>query len=418
MTPFSTCLRHVRVVLFGTALLLAALGAAAQGISVSIGGALKDDNAEVWSRLVQLAGGPGARFAVFATASVEPERAAAGIVANLQRHGAVAEAVPVAPMLAGIDRQAAVRDPRWLDLVARSQGVFFSGGAQARLLDTLQPGGRATPLLQAVHELFRRGGVVAGTSSGAAVMSEIVFRDANDVLAVMKGRLRDGVEFDRGFGFLPAGVVIDQHFIKRGRIGRLLPLMVAKGLPLGIGVDENSAVIVRDSVVEAIGARGALVADLNGASHDATLGAFNLHGALLSWLDRGDRFDLRSRVLTPSAARLAGSRLDAGAPGFKGHFSGDMFHLDLLADDTLLTAMSQLVDSGESQALGLALSARPAADDPRPDLGFEWRLYKDADTVGWTGAGNEAGDRYTLHRLRLDINPVSVKRPLYEPWKR
>ena len=207
-----------------TAATAAAGPAIPAGIAVAIGGALSDDNTAVWGRLVQLAGGPGARFVVLATASAEPQRSAAQIVANLQRHGALAEALPVAPGWPGVDVQRAVQDPRWLELIAGSQGVFFSGGAQARLLDALQPGGGITPLLAAIHALFNRGGVVAGTSSGAAVLSEVIFRDAPDVLAVLKGRLRDGIEVDRGFAFVMPGVAVDQHFIKRGRIGRLLPL--------------------------------------------------------------------------------------------------------------------------------------------------------------------------------------------------
>jgi cyanophycinase len=80
-------------------LLAFATGVGAQGIAVPIGGALKHDNSEVWSRLVSLAGGPGARYAVFATASGDPEKSAAAIIATLNRYGAVAEHIPLAPLL-------------------------------------------------------------------------------------------------------------------------------------------------------------------------------------------------------------------------------------------------------------------------------------------------------------------------------
>ena len=69
--------------------------ASGAGTVVAVGGALRDDNAAVWSRLVALAGGPGARYVVFGTASGDPERSAARVVALLESHGAEAESLPV-----------------------------------------------------------------------------------------------------------------------------------------------------------------------------------------------------------------------------------------------------------------------------------------------------------------------------------
>ena len=96
------------------------------GYAVVIGGALTADNDAVWSRLVQLAGGPGARYVVFATASGNPERSAARIIANLRSHGAVAEHVAVAPLLPGIDVAREVENPKWIELVRGARGVYFA----------------------------------------------------------------------------------------------------------------------------------------------------------------------------------------------------------------------------------------------------------------------------------------------------
>jgi cyanophycinase len=387
------------------------VSAAAAGTTVAVGGALRDDNTAVWGRIVELAGGSSTRFAVFATASEAPEATAARIVANLQRHGAVAEALPVAPALPGIDLAAAVRDARWIAAVERASGVFFSGGEQARIVDTLQPGGRSTPLLDAVRALLARGGVVAGTSSGAAVMSELMFRDAPDVLAAMKQPLRDGIEVGRGLGFMPAGLVVDQHFTRRGRIGRLLPLLHSRGISLGIGVEEDSAVVVRGSAVDVIGSRGAIVADLSDARHDPALGAFNLRGVRLHWLESGDHFDLAKRTVRPG--KTEAQKRDPSAPGFKGYFTGTPFYADMLGDNTLVLAMQRLVDSNSQEVFGLSFSARPAPGGVQADLGFEWRLYKAADTLGWTV---KAGDDGSVANLRLDVQPVRLARPLYVPY--
>ncbi|MFM7972882.1 MAG: cyanophycinase [Betaproteobacteria bacterium] len=165
------------------------------GPMVALGGSVRFDNPVVWKRLVELAGGPGSRFAVMSMAAGRPERAATLAQQALQRAGARTDWVAVAPALKDQDLAAAVRDPKWLQMVAASQAVFFTGGAQARIVDTLQPGGQESPLLQAVRALQARGGLVAGTSAGAAIMSQTMFRDAPFVTSVLKGVLLKGVEY-------------------------------------------------------------------------------------------------------------------------------------------------------------------------------------------------------------------------------
>jgi cyanophycinase len=355
----------------------------------------------------------------------------------------------------------AVRDPRWVDAVLGSQAVFFCGGAQERIVDTLWPAGLASPLLEAVWQVFRRGGVVAGTSAGAAIMSATMFRDAPSVMRVLKGELREGREFGPGLGFVGPVLFVDQHFLKRGRVGRLLPLMVHKGYTLGLGVEENTAAIVQGDTVEVVGARGALLVDLRdayrmearggerlaesvagraaarlgapaiadeakrGAQSDAEraqqtaagapAAAFSLRGARLSLLDSGDRYDLAARRFLPSPAKLAEPVLDANSANFKPYFDDRPFHLDILGDNTLAQAMSHLIDNTALETRGLAFDAAPGRDDPAPQLGFEFRLYKDADSRGWS-TGVNGSEEVSVAHLRLDVAPVRVAQPLYRPW--
>ena len=388
--------------------------APAPGAVVAIGGALRYDNAAVWSRLVELAGGRGARFVVFATASDNPTRSAERAVAALAAYGAEAESLPVAPRLEGVALAQAVSDPQLIARVHAARGVFFTGGAQERIVDTLQPGGRATPLLDAVREVLARGGVVAGTSAGAAVMSHVMFRDAGDLLAVMKGTLRDGQEVDRGLGFAMPGLLIDQHVLRRGRLGRMLPLMQARGLAAGIGVEEDSAVILRGQDVEVVGSGGALFVDLAAATSDARLGAFNLAGARLTYLGDGDRLELRTRTVTPASIRANAQRIDPRAPGFALGLEEAPFLLDVLADGAVLRAMTHVLDGPAAELRGLAFDARPDASLPR-DLGFEFRFYRGPDTAGWYSS-SLGTDSYTVVGVRLDVRPVRVAQPLYRPW--
>jgi len=399
--------------------------AAPRGTAIVIGGALKYDNDAVWKRIVDEAGGPGARFAVFATAAANPERSAGQIIEALQRQGARAEHIPVAPRLAGSDVATAVRDPALLAKVNAAQGVFFSGGAQELIVDSLQPGGQPTPMLDAIWSLYRRGGVVAGTSAGAAIMSSTMFRDAQDSLKVLKGQLRRGQEVDRGLGFVGPHLFIDQHFLKRGRIGRLLPLMQAEGYRLGLGVEENSAAVIKGEALEVIGARGVLLVDLSEARRDARLPAFNIRGVRLSFLDRGDRHHLGRGETTPSAAKRAGLKIDPRAPDFKPFVTQQPFLMDMLGDNTIANAMAQLIDSPFPEVLGLAFAgprpvpasasaASATGSEPDSELGFEFRLYKGPDSLAWfTGA--LGGEDYTVLNLRLDVLPVRVQQPFYKP---
>ena len=386
-----------------------------KGYAVPIGGALKADNEEVWQRIVQLAGGKGARFVVFGTASEDPEASAKQVVDLLQRRGAVAEALPVAPKFLWVDLNKVVRDPALIAKVKAAKGIFFTGGVQERIVDVLQPGGQSTPMLEAIWDVYRKGGVVAGTSAGAAIMSTIMFRDAPSVINILKGRFADGKQVDRGLGFVGPNLFVDQHFLKRGRFGRMIPLMMAKGYKLGLGVDENTAAIIRGDEIEVIGDRGCLIVDLTEAKSDATLGAFNVQGARLSYLEHGDRYHLRARSTTPSAPKLRGDLHDAESPNFKPYYTDDVFHLDMLGDSTISSAMSRLIDSVRREVKGLAFDVLPRTNDPLAELGFLFRLYKGSDSLGWS-TEEFGGEQFTVTNLYLDISPVRLPMPLYGGW--
>jgi cyanophycinase len=393
----------------------AATAAPAKGYAVVIGGALKADNDEVWDRMVALSGGKGSRWVVFGTASENPERTARRVAELLEHSGAVAQTLPVAPQLKWVDLDKAVRDPALLEAVRAADGIFFSGGAQERIVDTFNPGGRRTPMLEAIWDVYRRGGVVAGTSAGAAIMSTVMFRDAPSVINVMKGQLREGKETDEGLGFVGPNLFVDQHFLKRGRFGRMIPLMLAKGYKLGLGVDEDSAAIVQGDLVEIIGAKGALLVDLNDIQTNPAQGALNLTGARLTYLDRGDKFDLGLRRVMPSTRKLRGQKLDPNAPGYKPEYTNDPFYVDMLGDTIVANAMGFLIDSSQKEVRGLSFDPKAPANDPLADQGFLFRLYKGKDSFGWY-SDEFGGDEYTVANIYLDISPVRMSRPLYTPW--
>ena len=189
----------------------------------------KDGCPVILERLVELAGGSRAVIAVVPTASTAPDRAAVPYERALTRLGA-RKVVPV-----WIDRRAEADawrpDGERKDITA----LFFTGGDQLRITSTL--GG--TAFHRWLVERHRAGLVVAGTSAGASAMSDTMIvageRDESPTL--------NTVELAVGMGFWP-GVVVDQHFSERGRIGRLLSALAQNPAVLGVGIDENTAIEV------------------------------------------------------------------------------------------------------------------------------------------------------------------------------
>ncbi|NLV91438.1 MAG: cyanophycinase [Firmicutes bacterium] len=171
--------------------------------------------------------------------------------------------------------------------------VFFSGGDQLRLTSIL--GG--TRFYQLLHERFAEGLLIAGTSAGAAAMSDTMIIDGEDDESPAKGNL----SMAPGMGFLEEAVV-DQHFAQRGRIGRLVTVVAQNPHILGIGVDENTAIhITSDGFAQVIGANTVTIIDgskatLTNVSDGTRDGPIAIGNLTLHILSHGYRFDLSTRM--------------------------------------------------------------------------------------------------------------------------
>lgn len=388
------------------------------GIVVLMGGAVRGDNDALRQRVVDLAGGKGARFVVIPTSSANPVASGDSAAHELRRRGAQAEVLRIAPAWPGENLESARRaaaDPGNVARIRAATGVYFVGGAQERYADVLNPGGVASPVLQAVRELQARGGVIAGTSAGAAIMSRIMFRDAPNSLQVLKGVLRDGKEVERGLGFAGDELFIDQHFLKRGRIGRMLGAMLAKGYKIGLGVDENTAAVIRGNAIEIVGATGALLIDLRDATVEP--GPVNVRGARISYLDNGDQYDLAKAQASVVHAKRATGEVTFRQAGFVPGFDHPrQAYADILGENAVQRALSQLVDGPEDHVTGFAFDLLPEAGEPAPDLGFEFVLRRDERTRAWDSAGIDGKD-YSVFDARLDVRPVRMHTPLYKSWR-
>ena len=340
---------------------------------------------------------------MFASASAHPEKAAKFNMGLLNQYGADAFFIPVAVKLAGTDYLAAADDPKLAAAVRSAGGAYFAGGDQGRITRALRrPDGSNSLVLEALWDMYRNGGVIAGSSAGAAIMSSTMFDEPKTVLTTLKQGVAEGQEIAPGLGFIGDDVFIDQHLLVRGRFARMLPAMLKKGYKLGLGIDENTAMVVGPTrEVEVIGYKGALVIDLAAASTEP--GAFNLSNAKVSYLDSGDRFNIASGVFTPSADKFDG-KLDPARP----YYREPLFNADILGNTTVVDLMGKLIDSDQPEAIGLTLGSPRSV---QPDLGFEFRFSRDRDSVGYLSAASET---YSVYNVRLDIRPIHIRLPLYQ----
>ena len=202
-----------------------------------------------------------------------------------------------------IETRADCENPKFLEQLKNATGVFFTGGNQLRLATTIG-GTSAAKVLRGANA---RGVHIAGTSAGAAFVCE-------HMIAIG----RPGGTPKRGMASLAPGlgltnrVIVDQHFRERDRVGRLLTALAYNPFATGIGVDEDTAAFIGpDDVIEVFGSGGLTVLDPSGIEFssmaDTNMGApVGLIGVKLHILLAGDKYDLNSRLATPSG--------DADAP--------------------------------------------------------------------------------------------------------
>jgi cyanophycinase len=188
------------------------------------------------------------------------------------------------------NRQGA-EEPKLGAAVAQAQTFFFTGGDQLRI--TSRIGG--SRLWSAVQDLYRKGGTVAGTSAGSSALGQTMplstETDEHKIAAVWR--------------LLPAlgllsEVIVDQHFAQRRRMGRLIAAVVENPRLLGLGIDENTALIwsrgrfqvIGDGAVYIVDGRDVKESNLGGNRPQSAMSAFDLR---LHVLSAGNRFDLGSR---------------------------------------------------------------------------------------------------------------------------
>ena len=239
-----------------------------RGALVVVGGAMQDP--AIIERFVQLAGGADAPIVVVPTAGgaehYDQYYAGLGMFREAGAHDLT--------VLHTTNRKEANLE-RFTAPLRRARGVWFAGGRQWRLADAYLN----TRVHQELAGVLSRGGVIGGSSAGATILGSYLVRGDTDTNTIMMG------DHEVGFGFL-RDTAIDQHLLRRNRQFDLIAVIETHPELLGIGLDEDTAIVVEGDQFEVIGRSYAVIYD-----HERLLDS----GGRFYFLGAGDRYDLATR---------------------------------------------------------------------------------------------------------------------------
>ena len=416
------------------------------GTVILVGGVLRFNQRDVWNRIV----GQAPELVIIAAAGDRPKLYGGFAQRALERHGAFAELLPVAvdPAEFGVGHRHATGDPALVGKVREAAGVFFVGGAPQRLAEVLfRADGSPTPMAAAVAEMYAAGGTVVGGVPGVNGL----FTGIDALEALAKARIAPA-RLHRGLGLMGEGWLVDQHAFTAGRFAEILVAMRQFGVERGLGVGADTAAVIEGGWLEVVGDGGVLLLDLSGslngsesrngagnrneAGHrnepesrsgsmsrsgagsrsgsmsrseyeDQSLEAFDpvqgfrLSNARLSYLERGDRLDMRTLEVRPAAAKRDGFEIDPDAGEHQPFVQARPAAGDLFARGRLRRLLHEAIDGPGREASGFVFPEGEGGGV----RGFRFRFHPRPETRGWLSALSGI-ERYTILNLGLEIAPV------------
>lgn len=179
-----------------------------------------------------------------------------------------------------------------VDSLLQAKLIYFNGGDQSRFMEILNSN---VKVKNAIIKAYQNGSIIAGTSAGAAVMSEKMIT-GNQLKQKKYKETFDSIEsgnieIAEGIGFLQSAV-IDQHFMVRSRYNRLLTLVIENPKLIGIGIDEATAILVHQNMAEVIGNSQVVVIKLTSKKQVTNTGKLGSKNISLSIYTHGEKFKL------------------------------------------------------------------------------------------------------------------------------
>jgi len=393
-----------------------------QGNLVIVGGGLEADNASIYHELIALAGGAEkASFAVIPAASGVPVQSYISFRNILIGYHVKPEHIHLINIaMADDDSTLNFNEAEWRSngmdtnlarIIKSCSGVWFTGGDQTRIIKTLHTtDGAKTPVLKAVWEVYQRGGVLGGSSAGAAIMSEQMIGGGTSLSALSRGIIRayEGDDFPadsgllmmQGLGFFPHGMV-DQHFSQRSRLARLAVAMMQSEptIKQGFGIDENTALIYYGSkkMVEVAGPGGITLINSQNARISYVNKMSCIEKLLVNHLEEGDTYDITRSKISPAPNKKPTrgneyyKKQPSGQAGVLCAYSNSF--LDLLTVGLINNKMTDHISN---------ISFLDAQS------GFQLSLQKTVFSEGFWAKQSNGPDQYTVTNILMDIIPVTL----------
>ncbi|MEI6456145.1 MAG: cyanophycinase [bacterium] len=391
------------------------------GNLVIVGGGLEADNKSVYQQLITFAGGAeNAKFAVVPSASGVPMQSYVSFRNILISYGLKPENIFLIKVaLVDDDSTSDVNESEWKNggsdiqqasLLSKCSAVWFTGGDQIRTMKTLYlPDGSQTPVLKAVWDVYRLGGVIGGTSAGAAIMSGVMIGGGTSLAALKNGMITNyqgddfpedqGVLVTKGLGFFPHGIV-DQHFNARARFGRLTVALVNNKQQgsLGFGVDENTALIYngKQNKIYVAGAAGVTIFDASGVRISYVQKLPFIENIAVNYLSEGDSYSFATGIVTPAKGKISTSEREPKNDSYSGQ-DGILSPYKKTLRDLIVKLAEVSLKDPVSDVTGLG-----------PETGFQITLRKTKSSEGFYAEKQHYGDRYTVKNILMDITPVHI----------
>ncbi|MFL5527762.1 MAG: cyanophycinase [Gemmatimonadaceae bacterium] len=278
----------------------------AKGTLILIGGACTPSGPAIGGFIEMTGARDGSPIAGITTASSQPSVAREMWLADLRQAGASNLSIPL------VATRDDASDPRIVNQFRSARGIFLGGGDQVKLVSAL--GG--TPLEEAIRDAYMDGAIVCGTSAGAAALTKTTLA-GNEVDE--EGKLVEQY-IGPGLGLLGYHTIVDTHFTQRRRLYRLFVAVAQFPELMGLGIDEDTALVVSREIATVVGNGGVTFVDgssvrYNNASEVTKGPELTISALRVGIIGTGQQFNLKKRevvALLSTANQKLESRVTSG----------------------------------------------------------------------------------------------------------
>lgn len=273
-----------------------------KGSLIAIGGNEdKVNDLIVLKRVIQEIGKEKYKVAVITTASEEP------VIRGQEYHDVFSNLGAAKIEILNIKKRSEANNKVFVQKLEDSDLIFITGGDQLRLTTII--GG--SKILQTMNDRLEAGALIAGTSAGAAVFSDTMIYEGQSKEGLFKGQ----VFTTSGFGFVE-NIVFDTHFMARGRIGRLVQIVTTNPTCMGVGIGEDSGVVLKgDGTMEVIGTGQVIVVDGSDIIYSNIMdiepkASIAVENIRIHSLVHGCGYDFKNRRFLPPSNLMDGEKND------------------------------------------------------------------------------------------------------------